>query len=551
MPASPRGATVTGSPMEWLRHALGAADWRMSARAATAAWPRLACFDAPATVRKLVEAVPREAREQHASLALLEALALAQGNELEECRRRVELAGQLPDEPESRAQLEALGAFVRMSLARLDGDLEELARRSHQLLELSATGRVGGVEERRALRATALSSLGLVALLNCDVDTAEGALEEALEVAQLDQATFACIDSLGHLALLEAARGRLRRSAELAHEAVDLATRHGWAGSSHTVTAQLALGWVSFHWAERVLAEGYLGEAAAVARKSGDRLAKAVTALLSAHCLAAHGQAGAAEALRRLRGTLAEVRGLQVPPLLAGLFAAATPSLLAARGDLEEARAALDRASRDQPDVAVVAARLALARGDPEGARGSVDVALEPPASQAARVEAWVLKALAERELRERAAARESLEQALQLAAPEHYRGVFLAGGPAARAALVELIRAGTAHRSFVAELIAVFDDRAPRVRAHAGRGARAAERAGEGDPPLSADDDVERRDRRRALPLDQHRQDAPAPRLPEARRRETPGRRRARPSAVAPLALVPSMAHGPPPRRY
>ena len=80
-------------------------------------------------------------------------------------------------------------------------------------------------------------------------------------MAQLDQATFACIDSLGHLALLEAARGRLRRSAELAHEAVDLATRHGWAGSLHT--AQLALGWVSFHWAERVLAEGYLGEAAA------------------------------------------------------------------------------------------------------------------------------------------------------------------------------------------------------------------------------------------------------------------------------------------------
>ena len=40
--------------------------------------------------------------------ALLEALALARGNELEECRRRVELAGQLPDEPETRAQLEAL-----------------------------------------------------------------------------------------------------------------------------------------------------------------------------------------------------------------------------------------------------------------------------------------------------------------------------------------------------------------------------------------------------------------------------------------------------------
>jgi LuxR family maltose regulon positive regulatory protein len=146
------------------------------------------------------------------------------------------------------------------------------------------------------------------------------------------------------------------------------------------------------------------------------------------------------------------------------LFAAAMPSLLAARGDLEEAQVALDRAPRDEPDVAVVAARLALARADPEAARALVDVALEPPAAQPTRVEAWLLKALAERELRERAAARESLETALRLATPEHYRSVFLAGGPAARAALVELIRTGTAHRSLVAELIAVFDDRAPRV---------------------------------------------------------------------------------------
>jgi LuxR family maltose regulon positive regulatory protein len=453
-----------GRPMEWLRHALGAADWAMSARAASAAWPRLACFDAPATIRKLVERVPREAREQHASLALLDALALARRNELEQSRRRVELAGQLPAEPENRAQLEALRAFVHMSLARLDGDLEELALRSQQLLERSAEGSVGGMDELRALRATALCNLGLVALLNRDVDAAEAALEEALEVAQLAQATFACVDSLGHLALLEAARGRLRRSAELAHEAVDLATRHGWSGSSHTVTAQLALGWVSFHWAEPVLAEGYLNEAAAVARTCGDRPGKAVSALLSAHCLAVHGRAGAADAIRRLRGTLAEVRGLQVPPLLAGLFAAALPSLLAARGDLEEARVALDRAPPEEPDVAVVAARLALAQGDPEAARALVEVALEPPASQPARVEAWLLKALAERELRERATARDSLETALRLATPEHYRSVFLAGGPAARAALVELIRTGTAHRSLVAELIAVFDDRAPRV---------------------------------------------------------------------------------------
>ena len=185
-----------------------------------------------------------------------------------------------------------------------------------------------------------------------------------------------------------------------------------------------------------------------------------MTALLSAHCLAAHGQAGAAEALRRLRGTLAEVRGLQVPPLLAGLFAAATPSLLAARGDLEEARAALDRVSRDQPDVAVVAARLALARGDAEGARGLVDARSSRPRL---KQHAWRRGVEGARRAGAARAGRPGVTRAgFAAGRAGALPSVFLAGGPAARAALVELIRAGTAHRSFVAELIAVFDDRAP-----------------------------------------------------------------------------------------
>ncbi len=41
---------------------------------------------------------------------------------------------------------------------------------------------------------------------------------------------------------------------------------------------------------------------------------------------------------------------------------------------------------------------------------------------------------------------------------------MFLTVGPAARTGLVELVREGTAHRSFAAELIAAFDRRAPQV---------------------------------------------------------------------------------------
>ena len=361
------------SPMEWLRHALGAAGWRMSARAAAAAWPRLACFDAPATVRKLVEAVPREAREQHASLALLEALALAQGNELEECRRRVELAGQLPTRPETRASSRhwSVRADVARAARRRPGGARPSLASAPRALGHGTRRRV---EERRALRATALSSLGLVALLNRDVDAAEGALEEALEVAQLAQATFACIDSLGHLALLEAARGRLRRSAgSPTRRSTSPPTRLGRLASHRHRAARPGLGVVPLGGA--CAGGGHLGEAAAIARKSGDRLAKAVTALLSAFTCA-HGQQAPRSPSPAARWR-SPWPASPAPPR--GVVRGGDAPLPAARGDLEEARAALDRAPRDQRTAAVVAARLALARGDPEGARARSKRGAERP----------------------------------------------------------------------------------------------------------------------------------------------------------------------------
>ena len=54
---------------------------------------------------------------------------------------------------------------------------------------------------------------------------------------------------------------------------------------------------------------------------------------------------------------------------------------------------------------------------------------------------------------------------------------------------------------------------------AHPAAAPGAVERPQEGDPALPADDDVERRDRGRALPVDQYRQDPPQTRVSQARR--------------------------------
>ena len=452
-----------GRRRDWLRHALRAADWSSAARAAAATWPRLAFFEPPGEIGRIAEAVPADALDEHPSLALLVALALLERDELEECRRRLGAAEVRAAEEGDPQRLAPLQAFARMSLARLEADYDELERSSRELLDLSAWA-IPSLAERRALRAAALVNLGIVSQAHGEPEAAEATLEEALDVAQLGDATSAYVDGLSQLALLDAASGRLRRASELAGEAIDLANRRGWSSSVHAIAAYLALGWAHYHWAENDHAEAHLSLAADAARATGDRPAKGLSSLLSLYCLAAQGPAGATQAVRQLRGAMAELDGLQLAPFFAGLVAAAPPALLAARGDLDEAQAALDESTLDRPEVRLVGARVALARGDVEQARAHIDAALASQPSRVVQVEAWVLRALAQRQQRERGPARESLEHALELGEPDHCRRAFLGAGPAARAALVELIREGTAHRSFVAELLAAFDERAPRV---------------------------------------------------------------------------------------
>ena len=312
-----------------------------------------------------------------------------------------------------------------------------------------------------------MSHLGTSLLTRGEVDLAEAHLEEALELAVAEDAHFAYLNSVSQLALLQAVRGRLAQSAELGTEAVEFASRHGWGDLLQTIGGNLALGWAHFHWDDLVPAAASFEHAGLAARAAGDRSSRAVSALLLANCLAVDGPAGASKGLRVLRAALGELNGASVPAYLEGKFRAAVPNLLAERGDVVEAAAMLEQETGSFVELDCLRAKLALADGNVEAARAATEAGLEllgPTSCYSAGIELWLLDGLARRELRQRAEARASLERALALAAPDHYRRVFLGVGPAARIALVELVREGTAYRSFVGELIAAFDQRAPQV---------------------------------------------------------------------------------------
>ncbi len=452
-----------GTVTERIRHAIGAADWPLTAQAATDAWPQLVLLEPPGTIRKLLDAIPREVRQRYQTLSVLDAIDLVQHGEREEGSALLADAADAVSDP-SAGSLLTLGL---MAMARIDGDMAELDRQSRELLEHGTTSAGAGPSARRVLRTTALSQRGTSLLTQGEVDLAESQLEEALELAVAEDAHFAYLNSVSQLALVQAVRGRLTRSAKLGTEAVDFASRHGWSGLHHTIGAHLALGWAHFHWDELTLAEEHFEHAGTAARAAGDRSGRAVSALLIANVLAVEGPAGAAKGLRHLRAALGELNGIPVPAYLQGKFQAAVPNLLAERGDLDDATKMLEADTASFVELESLRAKLAMAAGDAEAARAATKAGIQligPKACYSAGIELWLLDGLARRELRERAESRASLEHALELAAPDHYRRVFLRVGPAARAALVELVREGTAYRSFVAELIAAFDRRAPQV---------------------------------------------------------------------------------------
>jgi LuxR family maltose regulon positive regulatory protein len=107
----------------------------------------------------------------------------------------------------------------------------------------------------------------------------------------------------------------------------------------------------------------------------------------------------------------------------------------------------------------VVSARLQLAGGDPAAAARTLAPLLAggpgPTAPELPlAIEAHLLDALAGQELADRAAAVRSLRSALDLAAPEGYRRVFVEGGMPVRVLLTDHLHWDSTHHQLVASLL-------------------------------------------------------------------------------------------------
>ena len=454
-------------PVPAFRDALAGGDWDLADEIAAEAWHVVAFEDAGEEHDALVQLSP-QATTGRPSLCLLAAFASLASGDRQEAERRIAAASSSSGAVGASGGDHVLLLQAQAALARLDGDYQLLEAVASELAEAPAGGTFDATTRAAAQRARALAHLGAAKSARGELGDADALLGTALELSRRTGQRAMAASVLGELALLETGRGRLRRAVELATDAVEDAELGGLSAGTPLVGAELALGWAHLLWDDLAAAERHLDRAAAAADAADDRRGRLASTALWALVRGAHGPREAGAALTELRGRTMDLDGWQPPLALAPVLETAEARLLAARGDLEAAHAALEQKSArtgESAPIALLQARFALAEGQPETALGFLELWPEEGLTLLGlRIEAAVLTAVTRHALHDDSGAGVAIEHALQLAGPNSHRRPFLDCGSAVQVLLEQRIRWGTAHRSFAGELLAAFRKRAPSV---------------------------------------------------------------------------------------
>ena len=436
-------------PVEAIRHAIAAQQWRFAADLAGERWLDVVLAGRGAALRPLLSRLPDELVEREPAIAVaFAAIHLEPGGSPERCDAYLAAAAVALAQGAADPAVAELHALVSLQRARSRGALAQAA---------------GEADRSPSRRAFALVLLGACESLWIGHGVAAARhLRTGIALARQDEQDYVVLSGLGHLAALSAADGSLRAAADLALEAVALAEAREWLELPHSAPALLALGWAEHLWCDPA-APSTLARAAEAARASSDLPARLQIAALSA-LTQLDSSDGARRALETLRGPLDAVGDWQPPDALELLLRSVEARLLLAAG---EAREAIEVATAlpASATCAVIKARAALVHADPAAA---AEVLLPYAGSDSAdtdlatRIEVLVLDAVARHAQLDHPGAAASLERALELAGAERFPWVFLQAGSPLRDLLARQVRQGTRHRGLVEELQVLLDRRSP-----------------------------------------------------------------------------------------
>ena len=454
-----------GRVVEAIRHTQAAGDWPDAARLLADYSFSLTMDGQGQTVRALLRAFPPGA--DLPELALIRAgRSLARGR-LDETAAHLAVAGAYAEtaSPDRQRRLRVAIASLRLSLAARRGDLAGVTEQAG-FVDSPVTGQSDeDIALGNDLRAVALMNLGTVEA-SVGLAHAERHLEEGAVLARKIGRPYLEVRCLVQLGF--ASRGRPFATVQRrCREAIALAERYGWGAEWYMAPALVTLAGTMVWTGEFDQAERWLQRTVRVMHADTGPdirlLVHIVTGMLQA-CRGRHHEAlPEFTAADDLGSQLAESHALanQVTGWLL-----ATQARLGLPGQARAAIAALAEQRAGSGEIRNALAVICLADGDPAGALGAVREVLDgaaPVIGYPTAVEAYLLAALAHRELGDLHAANQAAECALALAESDRLVLPFAMTG--SRELLETLPRHETAHAALLADILDVLHSPSPAAR--------------------------------------------------------------------------------------
>ena len=442
-----------------------AGDWTGAARLLTDHAISLTLDGQAGSVAALLRSFPARTAEDFPGLALVHAIADLGQHLLDQADAHLDVvrAYATTTPPDRQYRLLMAVASLELLSARLRGHLDGVYEQVDALPSPEAGQSNADIALGSDLRALALLNLGVTEAWSLRLADSERHLLEGAALARDIGRPYLEVACLAHLGFAANARS-YAVARQHCEDAIALAARHCWDDEPVIAPAQATLAAVLIWTGEFDHGERWLDRARRVTQGEGAPGVRMFIHLVSAILAASRG---------RHREALAEfVAAGEVQARMVGETAFAlkvtawTIATHVRLGDLEQARAMLAALDDRQAAAVVVrtaAAAIRLAEKDPAGARRELRPVLlpEPPARpDPIVVEAYLLEALACRDLGDERPARAAVERALQLAEPDRLIMPFAVTG--AWELLTALPPQGTSHAALVADILDAVHGAAP-----------------------------------------------------------------------------------------
>jgi len=407
-------------PVEAIRHAQAAEDWRNAARMLADHTRGLYLRGQGATARALLDAFPADELADP-ELTLLCASEPIRLGMVEEAAAYVaaaeENASAVPADRRHPFQVNLAAARLALARTRGDvasvlGDLESL----RGLLEMQVPSDVALLNDAKAAM---LMNLGIAELWSSRSEEAEAHLEQGLELARRIRAPYVEVACLAHLSMVSAILHSFALGRQRAVEAIAIAEAHGWASEATFGVAPATLAGIEVGQGRFEEAEYWLERAEQVLRPDVEPAAELLLHLVRGELRSAKGRDE--EAIDAFRASERRQTLLVAPHALRVATRGFLAQALVRVGDTASARATLaemPEEDRDWGESRAALASLDLAGGDAEAAVEVLAPVLDgsAPALTTSPVQAFLLDALAREALGDLDAAESSIERALERA---------------------------------------------------------------------------------------------------------------------------------------